>query len=495
MDEFNGSRMGAAAEISNEIIFSFLKKLGRHWKFIVIMSVVLVLAGFGVAKLTYEPTYTSKITFSASNKEQTIVGAAQSSSDLNASATLAKTFGYVLKTDDLLSKVASSCGYKNISARDVYAWTSVTAVEDTPIIKVNIRTPDAKLSQGIANAYLNNYTDVVKLAFPNTALTVIDAPKQAARADKTNIFVKLPTLFLFIGLAAYVVFLYLNLLLQDTVKSSDDIRNKYGKKVLASIATVKRTGENKKNQKAILISEERSGFQFIETFKMLRTRIENIKKTKGYKTFVVTSALENEGKTMTSINLALALAENGNNVLLIDADLRKPAVGLALGIDTKGDKGLPGIINGERKITESIKYSDKYRLYLLMIETPIENPSEVLSRKETREFIENEKKEFDYIIIDTAPGIVTDSAIISSYTDASILVVRSDYAPSKRLNHTIDALSTSGSGELIGVVYNNGRKRNKKSNSSGYGYGYGSYGHYGYGKKSYGYGYGKSKRK
>lgn len=128
--------------------------------------------------------------------------------------------------------------------------------------------------------------------------------------------------------------------------------------------------EKGEDYKPLLISDRRSGFPFIETFKIIRTKIEHTAQREKYKTFVVTSTAENEGKTTSAVNIALALAQNGKSVLLVDGDLRKPAVAKLLGINASEDGGVYGVINGEKTLAEAIKYSENTISSCLSAESP-----------------------------------------------------------------------------------------------------------------------------
>ena len=141
-------------------------------------------------------------------------------------------------------------------------------------------------------------------------------------------------------------------------------------------------------------------------------------------------------------------------MLLVDGDLRKPAVAKLLGINASEDGGVYGVINGEKTLAEAIKYSEKYNLFLLVSGKPVFDPSEILSTDAMSDIIKSAEKEFDYIIIDTAPcGVVADSSILSSYADGIILVVRNDMVASRRIKRAVENLENSGT-KLVGCIYN-----------------------------------------
>ena len=153
---------------------------------------------------------------------------------------------------------------------------------------------------------------------------------------------------------------------------------------------------------------------------------------------MVTSTAENEGKTTSAVNIALALAQNGKSVLLVDGDLRKPAVAKLLGINASEDGGVYGVINGEKTLAEAIKYSEKYNLFLLVSGKPVFDPSELLSTDAMSDIIKSAEKEFDYIIIDTAPcGVVADASILSSYA-TEYFCCQKRYGCSRRIKRAVE---------------------------------------------------------
>ena len=162
-------------------------------------------------------------------------------------------------------------------------------------------------------------------------------------------------------------------------------------------------------------------------------------------------------------------------MLLIDGDLRKPAVAKSLGINAGDDTGILGIVEGQKSLADSIKYSEKYNLYLLLNGRAVVDPSEMLSTSQTEEIIARAKQEFDYVVIDTAPsGVVADASILAGFADGIVLVIRQDVAPQRRIKRAIENLDNSGT-EIIGCIYNdasNGKYVSRAYNKS-YGYGYG----------------------
>lgn len=476
--------------ISLDQVMQYVNRIMQKWWLVVISAVVCAVIGFGIAKVTYTPTYSSTIRFAVDNKSANTITGAQSSSDINAGISLAKNYIQIMtQSDSLMQDVANGSGYK-LTVGQVKSMIKASLAEDTSIIEIRITTTDPEVAYAVAVSYVNNYSTTTEKAYQSTRATVFDAPQMPTHANADNSKIIYTLLGFIIGAAAVVLSICMKIFIKDTVKSSDDISSKLNSKLLGQVIHIKKPDRSVKN---LLISDRKMGFMFIESFKLIRTKIENAAKRYNYKVFIFTSAYENEGKTTVATNTALALAKSGKSVLLIDADLRKPAVFKTLGVSATNELGLTGVINGERTLSESIKYFEKFNLFLLITSQANSDSAELLASDSMGEIIDAVKNEFDYIIIDTPPGgVVADASIIAPYADACVMVVRCDHAPSRRVKKAMDDIAGTGT-EILGCIFNDaeqtstGLAKHGRHHRKSYGYGYGK--GYGYG---YGYGYGPS---
>lgn len=484
-----------------EINVAYLvKMILSKWWVIALAALLCGSIGFSAAELTKTVTYSSQISFVVSNR-QTLDSEepAYSSSDLNASITLANTYKYILSSRTMCEKVAKSCSF-NTTAEEVSRAISLNTVTGTNIIIMTVTTESAAKSYDYALAVMHNYTDIVESSgYPNSSITVCESPV-AATAANTNISALMYCLVgAFAGaILALIVIMILNMM-RNTIQNAEDIHTRLDMRIIGLVLKTQPRGSKNIGDKALLMDEGAVGFSFVETYKAIRTKVENIAAKKGHKVFLVSSAGENEGKTTVAVNLAIALAQNGHSVLLMDADLRKPAVCKTLSLTGKENRnhGLPDILSGNDSFERAIRYVEKHKIFLLGGSSAVSDPAELLSMPQMERAIRAMRKEFDFVIIDTAPaGLVTDASILANYADATLLVIREDYSSVERIHSTIDDLS-AGKAEIVGCVYNNvsvGTSRNQRYNhyNNRYGrrgYGYGSYGY------GYGYGYGPEDNK
>lgn len=197
--------------------------------------------------------------------------------------------------------------------------------------------------------------------------------------------------------------------------------------------------------------KEKTQSVLAEAYRTLRTNIQYSSFDKKVKSIVITSAEPGEGKSTTCSNLAISFAQNGEKVILIDCDLRKPSMHKIFKISNI--EGLSDILIGKEKF-ENIVKQDIENLYLLPAGKIPPNPAEMLGSKNMEKLLEKLKQEFDIIILDTAPlQAVTDAQILSTKTDATILVVKSNVTKkesilqAKKLLEKVEA-------NIIGTILN-----------------------------------------
>jgi capsular exopolysaccharide synthesis family protein len=189
--------------------------------------------------------------------------------------------------------------------------------------------------------------------------------------------------------------------------------------------------------------------QMAEAYRGLRTAMLFSNVGRPPQVIVITSPLPLEGKTMTSLNTAIALARQGHKVLLIDADLRRPALHHRLRIGFT--PGLTEFLAAENAAKpEFIQHPQVPNLFVLPAGTAPASPAETLADKRLGEFLKRLRKQFDFILIDTPPVLaVTDAVVMSSYADAVLLVVRSNRTTKQALMCGCDALVRANANIMV----------------------------------------------
>jgi capsular exopolysaccharide synthesis family protein len=253
----------------------------------------------------------------------------------------------------------------------------------------------------------------------------------------------------------------------------------------------RRIMKTKQDRKHILSAN--SGFFLQEAYKTLRTNVNfALANKEGCKVVMITSSLQGEGKSLTALNLAIALGQTDKKVLLIDCDLRRPKLARLLNLSASA--GLSNLLMDFNLLNSALVSSEEYGIDLILAGDIPPNPAELLSSTRMQKFLSALREHYDYIIIDSPPvDLVVDPVVLSAQCDGVLFVVRAGQSERGAVIHAMKQLAYSKA-NVIGFAFNDVTAET----TSGYGkyryqkYGryrrYSRYGRYGY---HYGYGYGQ----
>src|SRR5580698_10098506 len=202
-----------------------------------------------------------------------------------------------------------------------------------------------------------------------------------------------------------------------------------------------------------LVTQVRPQSQMAESYRALRTSLLLSNLGAPPRVIMVTSALPQEGKTTTSINCAVVLAQKGVRVLLIDADLRRPSIHKTLGMGPRS--GLSNVLTGSTTLEQTITRTTILpNLFILPAGTPPPNPAELLASSNMRDVLERLRNEYDHVVVDTPPSLsVTDAVVLSPRADAVVLVIRSGQTTKQALRRSRDILAQVNA-KVVGVLLN-----------------------------------------
>jgi len=302
-----------------------------------------------------------------------------------------------------------------------------------------------------------------------TILTPADVPNEPV---SPNVRLNL-VLGLLLGLALGLAVALLIEVFDTRIRTETHVRQLSDAPILGGIAF------DKQAPKRPLIVQAEPNSPRAEAFRSLRTNLQFLDVEGGPRSFVVTSSVEAEGKSTTTANLAIVLAQSGARVLVIDGDLRSPSVADLFGIE--GGVGLSDVLIGRVRLQDAVQVWGLKNLALLPAGTVPPNPSELLGSQAMVSLLRHVEKEFDVVLIDGPPLLpVTDSAILAKQVRGALVVVAAGRTHRGQLGGALDSLGHVGA-HVGGLVLT--MLPTKGPDAYGYGrYGYGAYG--------YGYGYG-----
>jgi len=260
-----------------------------------------------------------------------------------------------------------------------------------------------------------------------------------------------------------IFFVLLLELLDITVRSQADIENRARFPFLGSVPKMHRTGLIGKDAYRFILEHPHSPVS--ECIRTLRTTLMFLLPDNASNILLVTSAQPYDGKTMTSLNLAVTSAIAGKKTLLIEADLRRPRLYKALNI--KQDSGLSSLIQGKSKIEDSVCHTELDALDLLPCGTIPQTPAELFQSDNFPRLLDNLRSRYDFIVIDSPPvTVVSDALIISKFVNGVLVIARARKTQLPNLVRTRELLD-GVQAPILGVVLND-----LKSGAHGYGNGY-----------------------
>lgn len=324
---------------------------------------------------------------------------------------------------------------------------------------------------------------IVLAAIANNAKIIDEAQADGAPISPKRMTIYLAALVFGIGIPVGAI--YLIGLTKFKIEGRADVEKLTSLPVIGDIPLAdEKTG-------AIAVFENQNNLMS-ETFRNVRTNLQFMLEN-GKNVILVTSTISGEGKSFISANLAISLSLLGKKVVIVGLDIRKPGLNKVFNIPKKEHGITQFLTNPATNLMGLVQPSDTNKnLYILPGGTVPPNPTELLARDGLEKAVETLKKNFDYVILDTAPvGMVTDTLLIGRVADLSVYVCRADYTRKAEFTLINELAENSKLPNLCIAI--NGLDLQKKK--YGYYYGYGKYGkYYGYGKR-YGYGYGYGERK
>ena len=450
-----------------------LRDVLKRWYLIVVAALLAGMIAYTASDLLYVPAYSTTTTFvvSVQGSSTTVY------QNLSATSNLATVFSEVLNSSLLRSAILEELGMTSFDGT-----ISASAVEETNLLTMKVTASDPRTAFLVTQAVIENHQIVSYQVLGDTILEVLQAPK--VPVSPVNQKASLSYMKKASVLAAAAVFLLLAFLSykRDVIRSKQEAEKKLDCRILGEIGHERKYktlwAAMKRRKTSILITNPTSSFLFVETIRKLRRRVEKQMPADG-RVLMVTSVIENEGKSTVAVNLALAFAQKGKRVLLLDCDLRKPACHKILEYPWEG-AGTIDVANGSASLENTVVQMKNTNLFLLLQRRSTRNSTDISGSDGMAALIQKAKECFDFVVIDTPPmSVAPDVECIMELADASLLVVQQNMVQADVINHAITALQGAQS-KLLGCVVNNVYGVTLSHGGGyGYGYGYGRYGKYG----------------
>lgn len=446
----------------------YIRILRKNWLIIVIATLLGVGAAAGWS-LTRTPQYEAATTIVVSTQAGGTVAELQQGQNFTQSRMT--TYAGLVTKPIVLNPVIAQLDLR-ITADALASKVTATSALNTTLIAISVTDADPRQAADIANALGASLTTAVEdFETPNGAesspvrLTRVEDALAPLSPSSPNVPLNL-ALGGLVGLALGVGAAVLRAVLDTRIRTPRDVELVTDRPLIGAIAF-----DPKAKDRPLIVHADPLSPR-AESFRALRTNLQFLDMG-GRASFVITSSIPSEGKSTTAINLAIALADAGKRVALIDADLRKPKVAEYLGME--GGAGLTDVLIGRARVGDVMLPWGQRSLYVLPAGKIPPNPSELLGSKQMQTLLDVLERDFDVVLCDAPPLLpVTDAAILAKATSGAIVIVSAGRTNRHQLSGAVDSLEKVGA-KIAGLVMSMVPTRGPDayySYGAGYGYGF-----------------------
>jgi succinoglycan biosynthesis transport protein ExoP len=344
--------------------------------------------------------------------------------------------------------------------------STITALPDEQQELIKIKRK-YDLSDNIYNTFLQKRSeaDIVKAANLSD-IHFIDPAKDVGGGQIGPRTSANYVLALFLGILFPLLFVFFIFFINNSIQNTDDIAK------LTKIPLIGVVGLNKENIDLAVYDKPKSALS--ESFRAIRSSLQYLYKKQnvgGAKTLMITSSVSGEGKTFCSINIATVFALSGKKTVIIGCDLRKPK--LFEEFNLSNEVGIVNYLIKQKSLDEIVNHTQIPYLDVILSGPVPPNPSEMIISDGMSELIEELKKAYDYIILDTPPvGLVSDALELAQYSDVTLYIVRQNFSK-KEMITLLNNRVKRGELDNASIIFNG--FENKAKYGAVYGYGYGTY--------------------
>lgn len=446
-------------------VMSVARDVLREWRTILLLAIAISLLTNVFVTMRYNPIFTTKTTFAVTTKGMN----GNVYQDLNSATTMASRFQEVLDSNLLKKRIMKDLGMEKLDAT-----MTANQVEETNMIELSVSAHSATDAYRILNSVLSNYKQVSDYVVGDVILETIQRPTIPTGASNAPNLTKMMVIsFALTALQAALLIGYLSYR-RDTVKNEQQMHEKVDAKLLGTIyhENKKRGKKKQKGRKtseiSMLIENPLRSFPFVASNRLTAARVRSHMDRSGRKVVLLTSVLENEGKSTVSANIALALAAEGCNVLLLDCDFRKPSQHKIFEVSQEVCIDYAESLKNGVSMNSLIKKYGNKSLYIGFnkAENQEENNEQI---RALQQIIAHFRASMDYILLDTAPiALVSQVEELARLADTAILVVREDTVLAQDINDAVDALGRAAD-HMLGCILSDAAKNPNGRTYSGYG--------------------------
>lgn len=450
---------------------NLVKVFRKGWLLITLGLLLGGATGFGAATVA-TPEYTAAVKLFVAVRTPDAASATDVSQGNAAAQQKVRSYADVILTESTLQPVIDELGL-DTTPTSLARRVQPTINTNTVVVTIAVTDVSAERSAQIADAVGASFIEVVeRLEKPSAdATSLVRASTVQSAVVPTAPSSPNTPLHVAVGLALGALLGFAAALLRSIVDTRvhgpRDVAATTDSPILATLGF----DPDVKRRPLIVSADPRN--PLAEAYRTLRTNLQFVDLAAANGSFVVTSAMPSEGKTTSTANLAIALAETGARVVLVDADLRRPRVAEVMGIENAA--GLTDLLIGRAEIHDVVQPWGRTKLDVLPAGLVPPNPSELLGSAAMQALLELLTEQYDHVLLDAPPLLpVTDAAVLATLTSGAVVVTSARTSRTPQLRAALDRLDRVGA-SVLGVVVSMTAFRGRKGYGGAYGSAYGSY--------------------
>lgn len=427
-------------------LITVVRDVVRRWRLILAAAILAGIGVYALSEVTYTPRYTAYATYVVSPGGGTDAAYRNLAEGKNLASVFAGILNSTLLQEAVLEELDMACFDAAIQA---------AAVPETNLVTLEVTASEPHAAFQVTQAVLEDHSVISRQVLGDTVLEVLqepEVPRQPSNPSRAGAAAKQAALLAVCGMCFLLAAVSYR---RDAVRSRREGESKLDAVCLGELCHESSYKTLRaflcRRKESVLVTKPAASRHFVESVRKLRCRVEQ-RLEHSRQVLLVTSVLENEGKTTVAVNLALSLAQKHKEVLLIDCDLQKPSCYSMLGKGA-GAFGTADVISGHCGLDEALDRDEASGLHLLLEYKGCRSAVGLLGSAGMQELLNLCRARFDYVIIDLPPvWAEPDTQSLLEFTDGVLLVVRQN-AAAARIRSTLAALEGDRA-RVLGYILN-----------------------------------------
>ena len=390
-------------------------------------------------------TYTSSMTIAVNLSGYTTNA---TSTSLSRTIEISETYQSVLSSATLKAMVEEDMG------EAMTGKVTVRQKENTNLIDIAVTDTSSQKAYETLKSIYKNYPRITDNSFNNIIISVLSAPFLPDSVSNPSASLTHSLLFGFFGAFVCIFLILFISFMRDTVKNVSDVDDLLECKLFGTVYHV-----NKRKRKiglkndGLLLTNPLIDYSFRNSFSEMAIKLESIQRTKGAKRIVVSSIAENEGKTTVIVNIAIALAAIDKKVVIVDSDLKLPAVyKFFQHIPIEPENDISSFISGKSDYKSVVMHDNITGVNIVCGKKKHYNTAKTLGSDAYKDLLKRLSEDFDFVLVDTPPGgVAIDAETVCESCDGMLFVVRQDYAYVEAINDYVINIEKD---KMIGCIFN-----------------------------------------